>query len=86
MGWAGSKYEGKDTCIQQFDGGNLRARDHLEDPGVDGRVLKWIVKTFDGVWSVTSRTLADNIYIYIYIYPSLAPESSSPRRTRESDS
>jgi hypothetical protein len=35
------------------------------------------------VWGVTSRW---NIYIYIYIYPSLAPESSSPRRTRQPDS
>jgi hypothetical protein len=26
------------------------------------------------------------LYIYIYMYPSLAPESSSPRRTRKPDS
>jgi hypothetical protein len=29
--------------------GNLRDRDHLEDPSVDGRIiLKWINKKWDG--------------------------------------
>ena len=31
-----------------FSWGNLRDRDHLEDPGVDGRIiLRWIFRKWD---------------------------------------
>ena len=28
--------------------GNVRERDHLEDPGLDGIILRWIFRKFDG--------------------------------------
>jgi hypothetical protein len=28
-------------------GGNLRERDHWEDPGIDGRILGWMFRKWD---------------------------------------
>jgi len=43
MGGARSTYGGDEMCVQGFGEGNLRERDHLEDPCVAGRiVLRWI--------------------------------------------
>jgi len=44
---------GERRCaLQVFGGRNLRDRGHLEDPGVDGRIiLEWIFITWGvGVW------------------------------------
>jgi len=45
MGGACSAYGREESCIQGFGGGNPREREHLEDPGVDGRIiLRWIFR------------------------------------------
>ena len=43
---------GEERRVQGFGGENLRERDHLEDSGVDGRIiLRWIFRRWDvGVW------------------------------------
>jgi hypothetical protein len=42
---------GKEEACAGFRWGNLRERDHLEDPGIDGRIiLKWIFKKW--VWEM----------------------------------
>ena len=41
MRWAGacSAYGGDGRRIQGFGGGNLREREHLGDPDIDGRII-----------------------------------------------
>ena len=42
MGKARSMYGGDERPTQSFLWGNLRKRDHLEDPSVDGRIIfRW---------------------------------------------
>jgi hypothetical protein len=45
MGWACSAYEGKERHVQDFRGGSPRERNHLGNPGVDGRIiLRWVFR------------------------------------------
>jgi hypothetical protein len=50
MGGTCSTYRGEERRITQgFGGKNLRRRNHLGDPGVDGRIiLRWIFRKWDG--------------------------------------
>jgi len=42
-------YGRQERCIQCFGGGNMRERDHLEDPGGVRRIiLRWIFRKCDG--------------------------------------
>jgi hypothetical protein len=44
MGWACSANGGEERRIQGF-GGEICGKDHLGDPGVDGRIiLRWIFR------------------------------------------
>jgi len=44
---------GRGEVYMGFWWGNLRERDHLEDPGIDGRIIwRWIFRKWDvGVWT-----------------------------------
>ena len=47
-GGACSTYMGEERCIQGFGVGNRRESDHLEDPGVDERIiLRWVFRKWD---------------------------------------
>jgi len=47
MGGACSTRGGEEWCMQGW-WGNLRGRDHLEDTGVDGRIIiRWIFRQYE---------------------------------------
>jgi len=50
MRWAGHvAHMGERRGVYRFWWGNLSERDHLGDPGIDGRIiLRWIFKKLDG--------------------------------------
>jgi hypothetical protein len=52
MGGACSVYGGRGEMHTGFCWGNLRERDHLEVPVIDGKIiLRWIFRTWDvGAW------------------------------------
>jgi hypothetical protein len=56
MGGACSAYGGSGEAYVALWWGNLRVRDHMEDPGVDGRIrLRWIFRKWDaGEWTESS--------------------------------
>ena len=53
MGGACSTYGGEERRIPGFAGRNVREKDKLEGPGIDGRIiLRWIFRKWDvGLWT-----------------------------------
>jgi len=50
MDGACSTYEREERCIQGFGGKTPWERDHMEDPGVDSKIiLRWIFRKWEGV-------------------------------------
>ena len=56
FGGACSADGGEERLMQGFGGETLGERDHLEDPGVDEKIiLRWILRNWDvGVWTGSS--------------------------------
>ena len=47
MGGACSTYWGEKKFIQGFDW-ETSEKEHLEDPGVDAKIIRWIFRKWDG--------------------------------------
>jgi hypothetical protein len=62
--------------------GNLRVRDHLEDPGIDGRIIlrwKWDMGAWTG--SIWLRTAAGADNVYLQLPPGLNPTAVNKKYT-----
>jgi len=56
MGGTCSRYEGEDRRTHGFGGETGGEKNHLGDPGVDGRIiLRWIFRKWDGTGSMWFR-------------------------------
>ena len=51
-------YEGEGSCIEVFGGENLKERDYLGNPGIDGRILLKLQE--EGWWGMNWIKLAEN--------------------------
>jgi len=56
VGGACSTYGDRRGAYRVLVGGSLMERDHLENPGIDGRItLRWIFRKWDvGAWTGSS--------------------------------
>jgi hypothetical protein len=56
MGGACSTYGVEEWHIQDFGGETWGERDHLGDPGIDGKIiLRWVFRKWDvGLWTGSS--------------------------------
>ena len=59
MGVACNTYGGDENCLRGFGWGKLMERDHLELPGVDGRIILRSILGI-GMWGLECIDLAQN--------------------------
>ena len=60
MRWVGQVAHMGGEMHRGFWWGNRRKRDHLEDPGIDGKILRWIFWKWDGGGGIEWLNLAQD--------------------------